>query len=50
VAGARHAERKSASADQILPQKIRRHCVPLPEYAAGFCERMISGKGIFSMP
>ncbi|MFZ6814330.1 ATP-dependent RNA helicase HrpA [Undibacterium sp. Rencai35W] len=22
-----------------LPQKIRRHCVPLPEYAAGFCER-----------
>lgn len=22
-----------------LPQKIRRHCVPLPEYAAGFVER-----------
>ena len=22
-----------------LPQKIRRHCVPLPEYAAGFYER-----------
>lgn len=23
-----------------LPQKLRRHCVPLPEYAAGFCDRM----------
>lgn len=23
-----------------LPQKLRRHCVPLPEYAAGFAERM----------
>ncbi|MEN9867664.1 MAG: ATP-dependent helicase HrpA, partial [Pseudomonadota bacterium] len=23
-----------------LPQKLRRHCVPLPEYAAGFCERV----------
>ncbi|MFL9922860.1 ATP-dependent RNA helicase HrpA [Herbaspirillum lusitanum] len=23
-----------------LPQKLRRHCVPLPEYAANFCERM----------
>ncbi len=23
-----------------LPQKMRRHCVPLPEYAAGFCERV----------
>ncbi|MGF6636750.1 ATP-dependent RNA helicase HrpA [Paraburkholderia sp. MM6662-R1] len=22
-----------------LPQKLRRHCVPLPEYAAGFTER-----------
>ncbi len=22
-----------------LPQKLRRHCVPLPQYAAGFCER-----------
>ncbi len=22
-----------------LPQKIRRHCVPLPDYAAGFCDR-----------
>lgn len=32
-----------------LPQKLRRHCVPLPEYAAGFCERMqakhLVGKG-----
>ena len=23
-----------------LPQKLRRHCVPLPDYAAGFCERV----------
>lgn len=23
-----------------LPQKMRRHCVPLPDYAAGFCERV----------
>lgn len=23
-----------------LPQKLRRHCVPLPEYASGFVERM----------
>ena len=23
-----------------LPQKLRRHCVPLPHYAAAFCERM----------
>ncbi|WP_321961685.1 ATP-dependent RNA helicase HrpA [Paraburkholderia sp. J7] len=23
-----------------LPQKLRRHCVPLPEYAAGFAERV----------
>jgi ATP-dependent helicase HrpA len=23
-----------------LPQKLRRHCVPLPDYAAGFCERI----------
>jgi len=22
-----------------LPQKLRRHCVPLPEYAQGFVER-----------
>jgi len=26
-----------------LPQKLRRHCVPLPEYAANFCERMEQG-------
>jgi ATP-dependent RNA helicase HrpA len=25
-----------------LPQKLRRHCVPLPEYAAGFVERWAS--------
>ena len=28
-----------------LPQKLRRHCVPLPEYAAGFAERMRFGDG-----
>ncbi|MBB5391719.1 MULTISPECIES: ATP-dependent RNA helicase HrpA [unclassified Herbaspirillum] len=32
-----------------LPQKLRRHCVPLPDYAAKFCERMeerkIFGRG-----
>lgn len=28
-----------------LPQKLRRHCVPLPNYAAGFCERAAFGKG-----
>ena len=26
-----------------LPQKLRRHCVPLPEYAAGFIERVAPG-------
>ena len=29
-----------------LPQKLRRHCVPLPDYAAGFCER-IHARSIF---
>jgi ATP-dependent helicase HrpA len=29
-----------------LPQKLRRHCVPLPDYAARFCERM-QGTGMF---
>ncbi|HVK95509.1 MAG TPA: ATP-dependent RNA helicase HrpA, partial [Noviherbaspirillum sp.] len=28
-----------------LPQKLRRHCVPLPDYAAGFCTRADFGKG-----
>ncbi|HXA46621.1 MAG TPA: ATP-dependent RNA helicase HrpA, partial [Burkholderiaceae bacterium] len=32
-----------------LPQKLRRHCVPIPDYAAGFCERVqerkIFGRG-----
>ncbi|MDY7538685.1 ATP-dependent RNA helicase HrpA [Undibacterium sp. 5I1] len=28
-----------------LPQKIRRHCVPLPDYASGFCERNEFGTG-----
>ncbi|OWW22819.1 ATP-dependent RNA helicase HrpA [Noviherbaspirillum denitrificans] len=28
-----------------LPQKLRRHCVPLPDYAAGFCDRAEFGKG-----
>ncbi len=27
-----------------LPQKLRRHCVPLPDYAAGFCERIHAAK------
>jgi ATP-dependent helicase HrpA len=27
-----------------LPQKLRRHCVPLPDYAAGFTERMQQGQ------
>ena len=30
-----------------LPQKIRRHCVPIPDYAGGFCERNDFGKGNF---
>jgi ATP-dependent helicase HrpA len=30
-----------------LPQKIRRHCVPIPEYATGFCERNDFAKGNF---
>ncbi|USX15924.1 ATP-dependent RNA helicase HrpA [Oxalobacteraceae bacterium OTU3CAMAD1] len=29
-----------------LPQKLRRHCVPLPDYAAKFCER-VHEAGIF---
>ncbi|HWU99074.1 MAG TPA: ATP-dependent RNA helicase HrpA [Oxalicibacterium sp.] len=32
-----------------LPQKLRRHCVPLPEYSANFCDRvhdkLMFGKG-----
>ncbi len=28
-----------------LPQKLRRHCVPLPEYAAGFCDRTHAAHG-----
>ncbi len=28
-----------------LPQKLRRHCVPLPTYAADFCERVPFGEG-----
>lgn len=28
-----------------LPQKIRRHCVPLPDYAQGFCERQEFARG-----
>ncbi|PRC92326.1 ATP-dependent RNA helicase HrpA [Solimicrobium silvestre] len=30
-----------------LPQKIRRHCVPIPDYAAGFCSRAKFGEGNF---
>ncbi|HEU4778136.1 MAG TPA: ATP-dependent RNA helicase HrpA, partial [Telluria sp.] len=29
-----------------LPQKLRRHCVPLPDYAARFCER-VHEAGVF---
>ena len=29
-----------------LPQKLRRHCVPLPDYAAKFCER-VHEAGVF---
>ncbi len=29
-----------------LPQKLRRHCVPLPDYAARFCER-VQEEGVF---
>lgn len=28
-----------------LPQKLRRHCVPLPDYAAGFVDRVTFGAG-----
>ncbi|WP_239504800.1 DUF3418 domain-containing protein, partial [Enterobacter hormaechei] len=28
-----------------LPQKLRRHCVPLPDYAAGFVSRVRLGDG-----
>ncbi|WP_458761735.1 ATP-dependent RNA helicase HrpA [Cupriavidus basilensis] len=28
-----------------LPQKLRRHCVPLPDYAAGFVDRNAFGEG-----
>jgi ATP-dependent helicase HrpA len=28
-----------------LPQKLRRHCVPLPDYAAGFCDRVQQAHG-----
>ena len=27
-----------------LPQKLRRHCVPLPDYAANFCDRIHEAK------
>ena len=27
-----------------LPQKLRRHCVPLPDYAGGFCDRVHAAK------
>ncbi len=28
-----------------LPQRLRRHCVPLPDYAQGFCDRWASRAG-----
>ena len=33
-----------------LPQKLRRHCVPLPDYAAGFCERTDAAHGFGKGP
>ena len=30
---------------KTLPQKLRRHCVPLPEYAQGFCARWQAERG-----
>lgn len=32
-----------------LPQKTRRHCVPLPEFAQGFCERWSDKAGMQSL-
>jgi ATP-dependent helicase HrpA len=33
-----------------LPQKLRRHCVPIPEYAAGFCDRVYAAYGFGKGP
>ncbi|TCS35734.1 ATP-dependent helicase HrpA [Paucimonas lemoignei] len=33
-----------------LPQKLRRHCVPLPDYAAGFVERTDAAHGFGKGP
>lgn len=33
-----------------LPQKLRRHCVPLPDYAAGFCDRTYAAHGFGKGP
>ena len=33
-----------------LPQKLRRHCVPLPDYAAGFVERHAARRGAPGQP
>ena len=35
-----------------LPQKLRRHCVPLPDYAAAFCDRIHAAKkfGLGQLP
>ncbi len=32
-----------------LPQKLRRHCVPLPEYAKSFLERMLAENSLESV-
>ena len=32
-----------------LPQKLRRHLVPLPDYAQGFCERSMQSKALQDM-
>ena len=37
-------EEKTLLLLKSLPQKLRRHCVPLPEYAKSFLERMLEEK------
>ena len=37
-------EEKTLLLLKSLPQKLRRHCVPLPEYAKSFLERMLAEK------
>ena len=37
-------EEKTLLLLKTLPQKLRRHCVPLPDYAKGFLQRMMDAK------